>query len=77
MNNDDIFYYEYETLEGDTWDSISLDFYDSEYYVSIIMELNLEHIKTLVFDAGVTLKIPIIEEQEANTLPPWKRGGNV
>jgi hypothetical protein len=66
-------YYIYKTLEGDTWDSIALDFYDSEYYVTELMNANKDHIKTLLFDANVELKIPIIEKQDTLTLPPWKR----
>lgn len=67
-------YYEYQTIQGDTWDSISLDFYDDEHYTSVLMDANPDHIKTLVFEEGITLKIPIIEEEPAETLPPWKRG---
>lgn len=67
-------YYEYETLEGDTWDSIALDFYNNEFKATDIMKINLEHIKTIVFKAGIILKIPIIEEERiSSTLPPWKR----
>lgn len=67
-------YYEYETLDGDTWDSIALDFYDNEYYASKIMEANPDYIKTLIFGAGIKLKIPILDETAPSTLPPWKRG---
>lgn len=67
-------YYEYETLSGDTWDSISLDFYNNENYVSEIMAMNPDHITTLVFSEGVILKIPILDKVEESTLPPWKRG---
>lgn len=66
-------YYNYNTIEGDTWDAISLDFYDTEYKSHILMEANPRHIKTLVFDAGVKLIIPVIDDEPADTLPPWKR----
>lgn len=67
-------YYEYETLEGDTWDSIALDFYNNEFKATDIMKINPEHVKTIVFQAGIILKIPIIEEERiSSTLPPWKR----
>lgn len=67
-------YYQYETLQGDTWDSIALDFYNDETYASIIMQANPDHIKTLIFSAGASLVIPIVEDTPAVTLPPWKRG---
>ena len=66
-------YYEYETLQGDTFDMIALDFYNNEFLASTIIEANAEHRSTLVFDSGVKLKVPILEQQAAQTLPPWKR----
>jgi phage tail protein X len=66
-------YYLYTTLQGDTFDMIALDFFDNEVYASKILQANPEHRKVLVFDAGVTLKIPLIEQSTPETLPPWKR----
>jgi hypothetical protein len=66
-------YYEYVTLEGDTWDSIALDFYDDEFKSSVLIDANREHVKTIIFPAGIVLKIPIIETKNTSTLPPWKR----
>lgn len=66
-------YYLYETLSGDTFDSIALDFYDNEYLASEIIKLNPEHTKALIFKAGVVLKIPVITEEVSTMLPPWKR----
>ena len=66
-------YLTYITLEGDTFDSIALDFYESEYKANFIMEENPEHIGTIVFEAGVELMIPQLEIEASTTLPPWKR----
>jgi hypothetical protein len=66
-------YYEYETLEGDTWDSIALDFYDDEFKSSVLIDANREHVKTIIFQAGIVLNIPIIVSKNTSTLPPWKR----
>lgn len=66
-------YFQYKTLEGDTFDSISLDFYDDEYHSIEIMKANPEHGKTLIFSEGVDLMIPILDIKEESTLPPWKR----
>lgn len=66
-------YYIYETLDGDTFDSISLDFYNSEFYSHEIMKLNPDCIGILIFESGVKLKIPVLNIQKPSTLPPWKR----
>lgn len=66
-------HYLYETIRGDTFDMIALDFYNEETFASILIQANPEHRTILVFDAGVKLKIPIVEEQASETLPPWKR----
>lgn len=69
LNNE---YYEYTTLQGDTFDMIALDFYDDEAYASKIIEANPEYCKVIIFESGVVLKIPIVEESSPETLPPWK-----
>ena len=66
-------YYIYVTLEGDTFDSIALDFYGEETQSSIIIQANLQQRKMIIFSAGIELIIPIIEESAASTLPPWKK----
>ena len=66
-------YDEYETIQGDTFDSISLDFYDEEYYSSEIINANPDFFFFLVFESGILLKIPIIDIQSNESLPPWKR----
>ena len=67
-------YFEYETIAGDIFDSIALDFYNDEALASTIIQANPLHRKVLIFSPGVTLKIPIIEQQSADSMPPWKRG---
>ncbi len=66
-------YYIYETVDGDTFDTISLAFYEAEHYSSEIMKENPDYVSTVIFSAGVKLKIPVIEQPAASTLPPWKR----
>lgn len=66
-------YFIYTTQQGDTFDILALDAYNDEYKAHIIIQANSEQTETLVFDAGVELKIPIIEQETASTLPPWKR----
>ena len=66
-------YYEYKTIEGDTFDSIALDFYNEEKYASLIIQSNNEYRTVIIFDSGKILKIPVIEESSVESLPPWKR----
>jgi phage tail protein X len=65
-------YRRYKTLQGDTWDAIALDFYGDEKYASNIIAANSAYVKTIIFDAGIELKIPIMEDTAASTLPPWR-----
>lgn len=65
-------YWIYKTLHGDTWDAIALDFYNDEKYASTIIQANPNYIGTIIFEAGIELKIPIIDDTAASTLPPWR-----
>ncbi|MBA4510227.1 LysM domain-containing protein [Clostridium sporogenes] len=66
-------YFKYETIEGDTFDSIALTFLKDEFKSNKIMKLNPDFIDTITFKRGIILKIPILEEKDTSTLPPWKR----
>lgn len=62
------------TVEGDTFDGLALEFYDDEQKSSVIMGANPDYCDTLIFEAGVALKIPILDDVELpETLPPWRR----
>ncbi len=64
-----------QTVEGDTFDALALEFYNDEKQAGLIIGANLDHCDTLIFEAGVSLKIPIVEDVELpETLPPWRRG---
>ena len=64
---------EYVTAQGDTFDQIALLFHDDEMQAHRIIAANPRHCAVVVFDAGVTLQIPEIEEAPAASLPPWRR----
>lgn len=64
----------YVTTQGETWDTISLDFYGTPYKVKELIECNREYSDVLIFEANIELDIPILEEEAAITLAPWKRG---
>lgn len=64
----------YITQAGDTFDMIALDCYNEETKAGVLVEANPDWADTLIFDAGVNLVVPILEEEQPISLPPWKRG---
>lgn len=65
-------YYKYTTMQGDAFDTVALAFYDDELKASVIMQANPDKIGTIIFDAGIELKIPVAKDISASTLPPWR-----
>lgn len=66
--------YEHITVEGDTFDSLSLQYYSEERLASTIIQANPDYCDTLIFEAGVLLYIPDVSTVEMpSTLPPWRR----
>ena len=63
----------YTTIQGDTWDMIAHKKLGSAAYTDRLIRANPEHVGTLLFSAGVTLRLPEIEEKPSYNLPPWKR----
>ncbi|NCE63019.1 phage tail protein [Pseudoflavonifractor sp. 524-17] len=63
----------YATAQGDTWDMIAYRKLGSTDYTDQLVSANLKHAGTLLFPAGVTLRLPEIEEKPNTNLPPWKR----
>lgn len=67
-------YLEHKTVEGDTFDGLALWYYNDEQLASRIISANLDYCDTLIFDVGVTLRIPIVDTADTpETLPPWRR----
>lgn len=63
-----------ETVRGDTFDALALEFYDNEKLACEIIKANPDYCDTVVFDAGVELLIPDITDAALpETLPPWRR----
>ena len=65
----------YTTISGDTWDIIARAQYGRETMCSTLMEANPDHIGTVIFPAGVELKIPDVEvpSNAEITTPPWRK----
>ena len=70
----DLYPQKYKTTQGETWDTISLDFYGTPYRMKELIECNRKYSDVLVFDGSVELNIPILEDKSSSTLAPWKRG---
>jgi phage tail protein X len=67
-------YVPYTTNERDTFDLIAYRQYGNELLASLIIQENIRYADTLIFDAGVELQIPVINEQEVDeSLPPWRK----
>lgn len=62
----------YVTAQGDTFDSIAFWFYGDEKYMKDIIECNWDKADTLVFDSGVKLYIPDIDEETSEEVPFWR-----
>lgn len=63
----------YTTIQGDTWDIISLKVYGSENYMGEIMLANSDMVGIIYFNSGVEIICPDIEIETSDNLPPWKR----
>lgn len=65
---------EYVTRSGDSFDLLALAAYNDEKMASVIIQANPLYMDTLIFEAGVRLKIPVVESAgRPSTLPPWRR----
>jgi hypothetical protein len=65
--------FDYVTMTGDTYDMIALDAYNDEFRAAEIIRANPQYAGIVAFDAGITLKIPLLTESAPESLPPWKR----
>lgn len=57
---------------GDTFDILALDHYNDELLASLIIFHNPEIANIIVFEAPTPVAIPVINQQEAGVLPPWR-----
>lgn len=69
-------YYKYRTRSGDTYDMLALAFYNEERLASKIVQSNPRYSGVVVFEAGVLLKIPVLDNSNTaapETVAPWRR----
>jgi phage tail protein X len=63
----------YTTIQGDTWDLIAYNLWESSSYTGDLMSANLGYSDVAIFSAGVVLSVPDITiDTSATNLPPWK-----
>ena len=64
----------YKTKSGDTWDGIANEVYGDEMQADVLIAANRAYGEVFIFDSGVELIVPEIENRIAeNNLPPWKK----
>ncbi len=62
----------YTTKQGDMWDLISYNLFESTNAIIPLMQANPEHSETFIFPAGVELNVPDFDEiLEPEVVPPW------
>jgi len=68
-------YYSYITKDKDRWDIISNKYYKTPTLYEEIIKANPEVPIEPILQAGIKLRIPILEESETIQfdLPPWKK----
>ena len=62
----------YETICGDTWDTIAYKVYGKEIYTDYLMENNYDLLDIFVFSAGTKVYIPKLPKETVDDLPPWR-----
>lgn len=67
----------YTTKQGDTWDIISKNVYNSDAYAHLILDENLKYSYIAFFDSGIEIIIPDIDSSSSSlassNLPPWRK----
>ncbi|QHJ78118.1 MAG: hypothetical protein [Caudoviricetes sp.] len=65
-------WWEYYTVQGDTWDILAHDIYGSEKLLHILIAANPDYANTVIFPAGVKLIIPKTPKTKINAMrAPW------
>ena len=63
----------YIAESGDTWDSISFKFYEDEFKVEFLINVNRDLMHIFVFSGGERVKIPELPEDVSSSLPDWRK----
>ena len=63
----------YNTIQGDTWDTISYRVYGSEFYTNELFTANPKYQNIAVFEANINIMVPDVDTAINTQLPPWLR----
>jgi len=64
----------YLTKQGDEWDQIAFEQLGSEYLVDRLIAVNPEYKMTVVFAAGIRLRLPEVKTSPQTFGPaPWRK----
>lgn len=67
-------YLSHTTREGERWDQLAFTYYGDAHRYEAIIRANPQVPLTRSLPAGLTLRIPVLEEQTSTEdLPPWMR----
>lgn len=70
-------YLEHLTRDGDRWDLLAWHYYGDAALMNPIIDANLQLRLLPTLGAGLTVRIPVLEDDEPmlskEELPPWKR----
>ncbi|MDR0476562.1 MAG: tail protein X [Desulfobulbaceae bacterium] len=62
----------YITMQNDAWDAIAYRLWGEERLFVALLKANPEHLDTVLFPAGVELRVPLKPESAIKLeLPPW------
>ncbi|MDE6617238.1 MAG: tail protein X [Lachnospiraceae bacterium] len=64
----------YTTISGDMWDLVAHKVYGDGMYMDLLLKANIKYKDVYIFSAGITLSVPEINPETAESLPPWKQG---
>ena len=62
----------YITILGDTFDSVAYKTLGDCIYTKELINANRKYVDVMIFDAGIELNIPEIEEEHKKVVP-WKK----
>lgn len=64
----------YITEKGDTWDIIAYKAYGNEELIAPLIEANRAYVEKVVFDYGIEITIPELEQTDDSIfMPPWRK----
>jgi hypothetical protein len=67
-------YLRHITKAGETPDILALQYYNSEFMASYILEANVQYNNVIEYEGGEEIIIPVFDTiEDDSTLAPWRR----